>query len=113
MPGRDRTKLHRWSALAAAAAPAQPGRPRPNQRRPHRPRRRILLALAVAAVVALLAGYAALAVTTAPRTQAMGPAGYGLGEGCWFVRDGGGLHLHVGGFYRGLPALCTSERRVP
>jgi hypothetical protein len=97
-------------ALAAAAAPAQVPR---HLRRNHRPRRRLLLALAAAALVALLAGYAAVAVTAASRAQATGPAGYGPSEGCWFVRDGAGLHLHVGGFYRGLPALCTSERRVP
>ena len=97
-------------ALAAAAAPARLPRHPP---RIHRPRRRLLVALAAAVLVALLAGYAALAVTAGPQARATGPAGYGPGEGCWFVRDGAGLHLHVGGFYRGLPALCTSERRGP
>jgi len=27
------------------------------------------------------------------------------------VKDADGIHFHVGGWYRGLPALCTSERR--
>ena len=28
---------------------------------------------------------------------------------CWFSRESQGLHFQVGGWYRGLPALCTSE----
>lgn len=48
---------------------------------------------------------------TPPPTGAAGVSGYGVGEGCWFVKDPGGIHFHISGFYRGLPALCTSERR--
>ena len=86
-------------ALAAAAAPST------------RPGRRLLPALVVAILTALLAGYAALALTNGPPAAAAGAGGYAVGEGCWFVRDAGGLHFHVGGWYRGLPALCTSEQR--
>jgi hypothetical protein len=75
------------------------------------PRRRLLPAVLVAALVVLLAGYGALALTNAPPAQAAGASGYGVGQGCWFVRDASGLHFHVGGWYHGLPALCTSERR--
>lgn len=85
-------------ALAGAAATAP------------RPRRRFLLAM-LAALVTLLAGYGVLALTNAPAAEAARASGYGVGQGCWFVRDADGLHFHVGGWYRGLPALCTSERR--
>jgi hypothetical protein len=86
-------------ALTAAAAPLAKRRGR-------------LLPVAVAALLAvLLVGYGALALTSAPPAQAASYGGYGVGEGCWFVKDAGGVHFHVGGFYRGLPALCTSERR--
>jgi len=86
-------------ALAAAASPrAEPGR-------------RILPVVLVAILTALLAGYGALAFTNVPPAAAAGTGGYGVGEGCWFVRDVDGLHFHVGGWYHGLPALCTSERR--
>jgi hypothetical protein len=79
-----------------------------------RPRRRRLFAVvvAVALVAALLGGYGALSLSAAPPASAAGTSsGYGIGEGCWFVRDDSGLHFHIGGWYRGLPALCTSERR--
>jgi hypothetical protein len=32
-------------------------------------------------------------------------SGYGVGEGCWFVKDVGGLHFHIDGFYHGLPPV--------
>jgi hypothetical protein len=86
-------------ALTAAAAPRA------------RPGRRLLPAVLVAILTALVAGYSALAFTNAPAATAAGSGDYAIGEGCWFVRDAGGLHFHVGGWYRGLPALCTSERR--
>jgi hypothetical protein len=77
-----------------------------------RTRRRGLPALlAAAAVAVVLAGYTALALATARPSDAAAVGGYGVGEGCWFVRDSGGLHFHIGGWYHGLPALCTSERR--
>jgi hypothetical protein len=76
-----------------------------------RPRRRLLPALVAAALVALLAGYSALMLSQAPPASAAGTGGYGFGQGCWFSRDAQGLHFHVGGWYRGLPALCTSEHR--
>lgn len=72
------------------------------------------LAIAVVAVLAaLVAGYTALALTSAPPAAAATTGGYAVGEGCWFVKDASGLHFHVGGWYRGVPALCTSERRDP
>jgi len=86
-------------ALARAAATAARRRMLP------------LPAVLVAVLALLLAGYGLLAFTSAPPTHAAGTSGYGVGQGCWFVRDAGGLHFHVGGWYRGLPALCTSERR--
>lgn len=86
-------------ALAAAASP------------PARPGRRLLPVVLAAMLLALLAGYAALAATSAPPAAAAAGSGYGVGEGCWFVKDADGLHFHVGGWYHGLPALCTSERR--
>jgi hypothetical protein len=64
----------------------------------------------VVVLAALVAGYGVVAVAVAPPAVAVGTGGYAVGEGCWFVRDAGGLHFHVGGWYRGLPALCTSER---
>jgi len=86
-------------ALAAAASPqARPGRP-------------LLPVMLAAILTAVLAGYAALALTNAPPAAAASTGGYGVGEGCWFVKDADGLHFHIGGWYRGLPALCTSERR--
>jgi len=94
-PPRD---LHA-RALAAATAPRA------------RPRRRSLPVLLVAILTALLAGYSALAFSTAPPATAAVGSGYAVGEGCWFVKDADGLHFHVGGWYHGLPALCTSERR--
>lgn len=81
-------------ALAAAAVPAE--------WRPARWGRR----LAAVATAALML-YTGAAVVAA---EAAAPAD-NLGEGCWFVRDSSGLHFHIGGFYRGLPALCTAERR--
>jgi hypothetical protein len=76
-----------------------------------RPGRRFLPAVLAAILIVLVAGYSALALTSAPPATAAGTGGYAVGEGCWFVRDAGGLHFHVGGWYRGLPAICTSERR--
>jgi len=75
-----------------------------------RPRKRLLLA-GLAALAALLTGYGALALTNAPAAAAARLGGYGVGQGCWFVRDADGLHFQPGGWYHGLPALCTSERR--
>jgi hypothetical protein len=86
-------------AMAAAASPRA------------RPTRRGLRIVLVAVLIALLAGYGALTFASVPPAAAASTGGYGVGEGCWFVRDADGLHLHVGGWYRGLPALCTSERR--
>jgi len=86
-------------ALAAAATP------------PAKPGRRFLPAALVVILTVLFAGYGALAFTNAPPAGAAETSGYAVGEGCWFVKDTGGLHFHVGGWYRGLPALCTSERR--
>jgi len=88
-------------ALAAAASPLA------------RPGRRLLPVMLAAILTALLAGYAALAFTSGPPAAAAGASGYGVGEGCWFVKDANGLHFHIGGWYHGLPALCTSERRDP
>jgi len=68
-------------------------------------------AVLVAILTALLAGYGALAFTDAPQATAAGSSGYAVGQGCWFVKDADGLHFHLGGWYHGLPALCTSERR--
>ena len=75
------------------------------------PRRRRMPAVVVAILLALLVGYGVLAVRTAEPTDAANARGYGVGQGCWFARDPDGLHFHLGGFYHGLPALCTSERR--
>jgi len=86
-------------ALAAAGRPVA------------RSGRRFLPVVLAAVLTALLAGYSALALANAAPAAAGSTGGYGVGEGCWFVRDAGGLHFHVGGWYRGLPALCTSERR--
>jgi hypothetical protein len=86
-------------ALAAAAS------------RRRRPRRGLRLAALVIVLAALLAGYSAVSLAAVPPASAAGTSGYGVWEGCWFVKDSGGLHFHVGGWYRGLPALCTSERR--
>lgn len=72
--------------------------------------RQFLPAALVAILTALLAGYTVLAFTNAPPAAAASGSGYGIGEGCWFVKDADGLHFHVGGWYHGLPALCTSER---
>jgi hypothetical protein len=88
-------------ALAAAAA------------RPARTGRRLLPAVVAAVLIALLAAFGALSFTSVPPAAAAGTGGYAVGEGCWFVRDAGGLHFHVGGWYRGLPALCTSEQHDP
>ena len=93
-PPRD---LHA-RALAGATAAAVRHRKRP-----------VLAALAVLA--ALLTGYGALALTNTPAAAAARLGGYGVGQGCWFVKDAAGLLFHVGGWYHGLPALCTSERR--
>jgi len=90
----------RARAVAAAARPLA------------RPARRVL-PVVLAALAALLAGYVALTFTNVPPVAAASTGGYGVGEGCWFVRDAEGLHFHVGGWYRGLPALCTSEQRAP
>jgi len=75
-----------------------------------RPRWRLASIVLAGVLAILVVGYSLIALATAPRAAAMGVGGYGVGEGCWFVRDGSGLHFHVGGWYRGLPALCTSER---
>ena len=86
-------------AQAAAASPlAKPGR-------------RILPVVLVAVLIAMVAGYGALAFRNGPPAAAAETSGYGVGEGCWFVRDDNGIHFHVGGWYHGWPALCTSERR--
>src|SRR5215831_14279702 len=77
-----------------------------------KPRRRLLLVV-LAAPLVLLTGYGVLALTNAPAAAAANASGYGVGQGCWFVRDADGLQFHVGGWYHGLPALCTSERRDP
>jgi hypothetical protein len=75
-----------------------------------RPRRRYVLGAAAGALLALLA-YASLAIVSAPQpAHAAAAGGYGVGEGCWFVRDADGVHFHIGGWYHGLPALCTSEQ---
>ena len=78
-----------------------------------KPRSRLRLAVPAVIVAALLAGYAALAFTNAPPADAASAGGYGVGQGCWFIKDADGLHFHVGGWYHGLPALCTSEHRDP
>jgi hypothetical protein len=73
--------------------------------------RRLLPAVVAAILAALLAGYGVLAFTNAPPTDAPSTSGYGVGQGCWFIKDAHGLRFHMGGWYHGLPALCTSERR--
>jgi hypothetical protein len=66
----------------------------------------------VAAILAaLLAGYGVLAFTNTAPTNAASTSGYGVGQGCWFIKDAHGLRFHMGSWYDGLPALCTSERR--
>ena len=62
------------------------------------------------AAAALLAAYTGLALTSSSPAHAASDGLYGVRQGCWFVRDADGLHFHVGGWYHGLPALCTSEQ---
>lgn len=78
-----------------------------------RGRRARLLGVVLGLVAAFLAAYAGLAIVNAPAARASAASGYGVGEGCWLVRDAAGLHFHIGGWYHGLPALCTSESRDP
>lgn len=66
----------------------------------------MLVVLILAAAALYVAGGAALA---GPMRGHGSTSGGGVGE-CWFVKDAAGVHVQVGDWYYGMPALCTLER---